>query len=176
MHNIWFTSDQHFGHKNILQFEPYHRPFATIEEMNETLIENYNNLVSDNDIVWHLGDFCFGKENLAIAGRLKGRKRLVLGNHDNYTSESYLQYFEKLYGCTFTHQFVLSHMPVHMRRSHRLFANIHGHLHSKVVKDEAGEPDDRYICVSVEQNNLKPFHYDEIFAKVKDLDFTKYTY
>lgn len=170
MPEVFFTSDQHFGHKNILRFEPYHRPFDTVEEMNETLIENYNNVVGRNDIVWHLGDFCFGKDNLAIAGRLNGHKKLVMGNHDTYQSSEYLKYFVKLYGCTFVHQFMLTHVPVRLTPN-TMYGNIHGHLHSKKIED-----DPRYICVSVEQTNLTPIHYDEIFERVKDMDFMKYNY
>lgn len=184
MPELFFTSDSHFGHKNILKFEPYHRPFKTIEEMNETLIDNHNKVVGRNDVVWHLGDFCFGKDNVHIAGRLNGHKKLVLGNHDAYQSAEYLKYFVKLYGCTFIHQFMLSHVPIRMTDD-TMYGNIHGHLHSKTVKKmkmvsgkmintEIDDP--RYICVSVEQTNLTPINYDEIFNRVKDLDFMKYNY
>ncbi len=104
MSNTWFTSDTHFGHTNILQFEPYHRPFETIKEMNEYLIHRWNDCVRPDDTIYHLGDFCFGKHNLALASRLQGKKRLVLGNHDSYANADYLRYFDKLYGAKFWEQ------------------------------------------------------------------------
>lgn len=55
--NIFFTSDTHFWHENIIKF--CNRPFSSVEEMNDTIIENWNKVVGENDIVFHLGDFVF---------------------------------------------------------------------------------------------------------------------
>ena len=96
MSEVYFTADSHFGHRGIITFpatKPY-RPFTTIEEHDEALIEKWNSVVQPKDIVFHLGDFCFGKRHIQIAGRLNGNKRLVMGNHDMYASEEYLKYFE----------------------------------------------------------------------------------
>lgn len=54
---IWFTSDTHFGHNNIMKF--CQRPWKTVEEMDNALIQNWNSVVGENDIVFHLGDFAF---------------------------------------------------------------------------------------------------------------------
>ena len=54
---IWFTSDTHFGHKNILKF--CKRPWDTVEEMVEGLIQNWNRVVGKDDLIFHLGDFAF---------------------------------------------------------------------------------------------------------------------
>jgi len=80
--NLWFTSDTHFCHENVLRFSS--RPFKDVREMNETLIRNWNETVSENGIVFHLGDFCMGssKEWNDILSRLNGRIYLILGNHD----------------------------------------------------------------------------------------------
>ena len=101
MIETWFTSDHHFGHKNILEYEKEARPFKTIEEMNETLIERWNSVVQPHHLVYHLGDFCFGKKNMDIAARLNGKKKLVMGNHDTYPTADYLRYFDQLYGVIF---------------------------------------------------------------------------
>jgi len=80
--NTFFTSDQHFGHKNICRFAD--RPFKSVEEMNEALIEEHNAVVKPSDVVWFLGDFAFMPPDATkrILRRLNGQKNLVLGNHD----------------------------------------------------------------------------------------------
>jgi len=80
--NVFFTSDTHFYHTNIIEF--CNRPFKNMEDMNETLIANWNKAVGPDNIVFHLGDFClgnFGKWN-RILDRLNGKIHLILGNHD----------------------------------------------------------------------------------------------
>lgn len=78
----FWISDTHFGHKNIIEY--CDRPFKSVSHMNETLIENWNNVVSDEDTVYHLGDVALGPwdEWDGILTRLNGRKILVVGNHD----------------------------------------------------------------------------------------------
>ena len=78
----WFTSDYHFYHRNILKYTT--RPCATVEEMNEFLIKNHNSVVSKHDMVYHLGDLCFGsrEQKLEILNRLNGQFHIILGNHD----------------------------------------------------------------------------------------------
>lgn len=79
---MFFTSDTHFYHTNIIDF--CKRPFKEIEEMNETLIANWNKTVGPNDIIFHLGDFCLGDSEKwnRILDRLNGNIYLILGNHD----------------------------------------------------------------------------------------------
>lgn len=79
---IWFTSDTHYWHKNVIKY--CNRPFSSVEEMNETLISNYNNVVSQEDTVYFLGDVIFGgtTKARAIIERLNGEKHLIIGNHD----------------------------------------------------------------------------------------------
>lgn len=85
MNKIWFTSDTHFGHKNILKFCPNTRLGATAQEMDEILIRNWQNTVAPGDIVYMLGDvfFCDAVRALTIMARLPGQKHLIYGNHDN---------------------------------------------------------------------------------------------
>lgn len=80
--HTFFTSDTHFGHANIIRF--CKRPFENVEEMNEALIENWNKVVSDDDTVFHLGDFAFGGSGLwnSVIPRLNGQIYLIIGNHD----------------------------------------------------------------------------------------------
>lgn len=81
MHMIWFTSDQHFGHRNIIKYSG--RPYSDTIEMDLALIQNYNRVVAKDDIVYHLGDLSLDTNNLkTIIPQLKGHKILLPGNHD----------------------------------------------------------------------------------------------
>lgn len=79
MTQTFFTSDTHFGHRRIIELA--HRPFASVEEMDETMIERWNAKVRPGDRVFHLGDFAFVPADPILA-RLNGEKHLILGNHD----------------------------------------------------------------------------------------------
>ncbi len=193
MIETWFISDHHFGHAKILEYEKEARPFSSLEAMHEFMITQWNMCVSKQDIVYHLGDFCFGKRWLPIADRLNGKKRLVLGNHDTYSIAEYAKYFEKVYGMFHWRQCVLSHIPVHPDNlASRWLLNIHGHLHSKRVKKMVNETfqlktsidllpltflkpgweeeDRNYFNVSCEQNHLTPIHSSIIMDRLKELN------
>ena len=95
---IWFIGDSHFNHRMII---PYcNRPFATVSEMNKTLIDNWNKVVRKEDKVIMNGDFALsGKDKIIEIGQqLNGRKTLVLGNHDGASLKTYYEAgFEKEY-------------------------------------------------------------------------------
>ena len=79
----WYTSDHHFGHRNIIGY--CDRPFADVEEMNIAMVERWNGLVGDDDEVWVIGDVALGDLHANLAehvARLRGHKILVPGNHD----------------------------------------------------------------------------------------------
>lgn len=82
MKETWWTSDWHFNHERIIEL--CQRPFGSVEEMNETIIENHNKLVRPGDEVFVLGDVALGKisEFPALVQRMNGRKYLIPGNHD----------------------------------------------------------------------------------------------
>ena len=161
MSETWFISDTHFGHANILEYERKARPFENLSEMHEAIIERWNNVVHKFDKVFHLGDFCFGRDNVSIAARLNGQKRLIMGNHDVYSAAEYLTYFHSIHGVMYWNKCVLSHIPLHTSMMDtRTLVNIHGHLHSKTMNDE------RYFNVSCERNNLTPINADEIWRKI----------
>lgn len=81
---VWFTSDTHFGHGNVIKYS--NRPFASVEEMEYELIRRWNEVVKPGDTIYHLGDVAFISKPeplVKIISQLKGQKHLVLGNHDN---------------------------------------------------------------------------------------------
>lgn len=81
---VWFTSDTHFGHVNILKFNAEQRPFKDTDHMDEEIIRRWNAVVSPKDTVYHLGDIALGPidKSLPKIARLNGHKIAVLGNHD----------------------------------------------------------------------------------------------
>ncbi len=78
----FYIADCHFGHSSVLNFD--HRPFADTQQMEEAMVMLWNAAVLKDDMVYILGDFCFGKadEWLRLLRKLKGRKVLIAGNHD----------------------------------------------------------------------------------------------
>ena len=83
----WFTADQHFGHKNIIEY--CDRPFKTVEQMDEQLIYNHNFLVGPKDEVYHLGDFTMANTSMAkdYLDQLNGTHYHITGNHDRKNME-----------------------------------------------------------------------------------------
>lgn len=135
----FFTSDTHFFHKNILKYNPKTRPWANVEEMNEALVEAWNSTVSKGDVVYHLGDFSFGRpeETEKILERLNGTIRLVRGNHDPMHGHGYTalrkrcewirDYYEMRHGDA---RLVLMHFPLAVwNRNHHGAIMLHGHSH-----------------------------------------------
>jgi len=79
---IWFTSDHHFGHANVIKY--CRRPFESLHHMHRVLIDKWNAVVADGDVVYHLGDFAMGDPALwfQYCQALHGTKILIRGNHD----------------------------------------------------------------------------------------------
>lgn len=80
MTKVFFTADQHFGHKRIIELA--NRPYASVEAMDEDMIVKWNEVVGKDDLVYHLGDFAFA-DHTPYLQRLNGWKRLIRGNHDH---------------------------------------------------------------------------------------------
>lgn len=91
---ILFTADTHFGHRNIIRY--CNRPFYSVEEMDETLINNWNKVVDKEDVVFHLGDFAVGGAALwsNLLQRLNGKVYLIMGNHDVHTIDKGFEGFQ----------------------------------------------------------------------------------
>ena len=94
---VFFTSDSHFCHEAIIKY--CERPFKSVEEMNEAIIENWNSVVGPKDIVFHLGDFGLGpSEKLKdIFQRLNGEIYLIMGNHDFRQTKGVLSMFREVH-------------------------------------------------------------------------------
>jgi calcineurin-like phosphoesterase family protein len=158
---IFFIADTHFGHGNIIKYE--NRPFQDIYEMDHVLIENWNKVVNQGDEVFVLGDFSFyGKDKTkTICGSLKGRKTLIMGNHDTKTPDFYLECgFENVsrYPIIFNDFWMLSHEPLYIN-GNMPYANIFGHVHSsKVYADYSKQS----FCACVERTEYTPVEFSRI--------------
>lgn len=167
MSRTFLISDTHFGHSNILTFKrddgtPL-RPFSSVEEMDEVMINNWNSVVGKKDKVYHLGDLLFSNRKLQeVMPRLNGTKVLIKGNHDNLKLSQYAQFFKDVRAYHVLDKMVLSHIPIHLNSLERWRANLHGHLHSNLINDK------RYINLSVEQINYTPIDFEEIRERVKN--------
>lgn len=178
MSNTFIVSDTHFNHANILNFTNYAgekvRPeFDSVEAMNEHMIDRWNSVVTDKDIVYHLGDVHFGasaneKSNRSILSRLRGRKYLCLGNHDNPADPTLYEYFKKVTFWNYLkeHDVSLSHIPLHEStmsegKGGNKTLNIHGHIHRNPP------PTGRHINVSVEWVNYTPVEITSILKNYR---------
>lgn len=169
IHEKWFISDTHFFHSNILKFtgddgKRIREPFNSLEEMHETMIQNWNSLVKDNDYVYHLGDVTFRYDGAFnnLMSRLKGQKRLIVGNHDKLKNPALHIHFEKIElwkgfsdkeaGVAFT----ASHFPLPEYMLRNGCHNAHGHIHQNKSREA------HQFNLSVENINYTPMHIDEL--------------
>ena len=169
---IYFTSDLHFWHKNAITYTS--RPFETVEEMNEKLVENWNRTVHKNDEVYILGDVTMVKPNRAseIIARLKGRKYLLMGNHDYFAREKqfdpascgieWVKMYHEMHWQNRT--FVLCHYPFASwnKDSHGSY-NLHGHIHSSPDYNLLNKGNGRRkYDVGVDANSFTPVSLEQI--------------
>lgn len=175
MSNYFLISDLHLGHENSLNFKRADglplRPFSSVEEMDETIIDNWNKVVKPEDKVAVLGDVVINKKHLHKVGRLNGKKSLIMGNHDMLSIELMSQYFYKIYGAKEHDSCILTHIPVHTNQLERFSANIAGHSHSNYVMDSTGKNRDyRYYNVSVDCSdmNFTPKSWEDIKKELRD--------
>lgn len=158
MSKVWFTSDHHFGHKRIIELAK--RPFASVEEMDEAMIERWNARVAPGDLVYHLGDFAFA-DHTPYLERLKGQKRLVVGNHDHSNRVNKAKGWstiDSLLHITVTDTpLVLCHYAMRVwSRSHHGAIHLYGHSHGNLPGDSQSSD------VGVDCWNFKPVSLEEI--------------
>ncbi len=133
---VWFTADHHFGHARIIELA--HRPFASVAMMDEVMIERWNERVAPGDTVYHIGDFAFADHNPYLS-RLKGQKRLILGNHDhsNRVKKAKWATVDSLLHVTVEDTpLVLCHYGLRVwNRSHYGALHFYGHSHGSLPGD-----------------------------------------
>lgn len=169
MHKQYFISDPHFGHYNIIKFTDNEgnvtRPFKTIEEMDDLIIENINKVVRVMDKLYILGDCVMNRRCLLTLDRINTKKRILIrGNHDIFKLKDYLPYFKDIraYKVMPKHDIIFSHIPIHScQLEGRFNFNIHGHMHHKKIDDP------RYFNICPEQIGYEPIDLETILEEKK---------
>ncbi len=188
--NIWFTSDTHYGHKNICRgttswtdADRLTRDFKTLEQMNAAIVDNINAYVQQDDILFHLGDWSFGGLHNVIAFRNQivcQNVHLVLGNHDQHIErdhnnlkhlfssvQQYLELDVRMYDdpikqtkLVMKQEFVLMHYPIQSWNQMN-YGSIHLHGHVHLPPHlRLGKG--KMMDVGVEGNDLKPISLLEV--------------
>ena len=170
MSNIFFIGDTHFGDKQIVNFSKPRDYFSSYSEMEETIINNWNSVISKKDEVWILGDICITKKSLGILKKLNGTHKAVLGNHDTFRLRFYYEHFKFVSGAYKMYikgvKCILTHIPIHteqLEEGSRYTMNVHGHLHCYSYDDL------RYFNVNADQINLVPVPLEVLEKRVEDL-------
>lgn len=172
----FFISDTHFEHINVIKY--CNRPFNTVEEMNEAMIEKWNKKVGPFDTVYIIGDFVWKKSRVPYyAERLNGKKILIIGNHDETWTRKkehpnfacFDEVVDYKFDTVSEHPVTLCHYPmVEWRNSRkddapRLGYLIHGHIHNNYSEEY------RYMLrhhnalnAGADVNNLEPVTFEEL--------------
>jgi calcineurin-like phosphoesterase family protein len=183
MSRLFLTSDLHLGHFNIIKY--CNRPFKSLQQMDETLIRNWNERIKPEDWVIYLGDFCFkntsgGKEGEGVnknhevyLKQLNGRKTFIRGNHDrnngfkSHIMNLVLEFSHKLIYCT--------HRPQDINLDYKI--NLVGHVHEKwlwkyMYEDYENQTGIKGIMINVgvDQWNFYPVEMQEILSKIAQIE------
>lgn len=183
---IWFTADPHYNHQNILKYCPQSRPFARIGAMNKAIIRNINAKVKPGDTLYILGDLGFGNKEqvVELVKQLNGDKFLILGNHDNFTDEQYLEmgfidwcYYMVLSGNDQHRPIVMAHDPVNTMFTSRMFKFdngthpilLHGHVHDSSEFSRDDVTCDISINVGVDVWEMQPVSLHDIHKREREI-------
>lgn len=177
MSNVFFTSDTHFYHEQDFLYKP--RGFSCMEEMNEAIVERWNSVVREGDIVWHLGDVLMGHYDKSILKRLNGTICYIGGNHDTLRKIAEIESGKSQPRATWPTSELLKfgklsvfacHYPVLTANFDEKHFNqhviaLHGHTHQK---SNWMYPDNPFLYhVGLDSHDCYPVHIDEIIADVR---------
>ncbi|MEL6733598.1 MAG: phosphoesterase [Bacteroidota bacterium] len=175
MKQIFFTSDHHFGHKNIIKF--CDRPFESVEEMDRVLIERWNEKIQPEDDVYYLGDFALSKDAEYVADildQLNGTKYLIVGNHESaalncrkkfkWTKEYHELKVKDPDRKNGVQRIMLFHYAMRVwRGDHRGNWQLYGHSHGTLPD----KPNKLAFDVGVDAHDFYPLSYQEVKAIMK---------
>ncbi|MBR1455153.1 MAG: metallophosphoesterase family protein [Lachnospiraceae bacterium] len=173
---IYYIADTHFWHSNIIRIND--RPFSSIEEMNKTIIDNWNSRVTKNDIVYIVGDFGFKAQDelVKIASILNGNKTLIEGNHDSkiVKNEQFRSKFSEICQMKIINDngrtVHLCHYPIiewygYFRDAYLVYGHVHNNTTNKTFEIMKNEP--RALNAGVDITGFMPLTLDELIVANK---------
>ena len=177
MLNTFFIADWHYGHANIIAYD--NRPFKSVDEMNEELINRWNGKVSKDDLVYILGDmfWCKSSEAVPILKKLNGTKFLVKGNHDRSNDGAFKREFAKINEYmeieVDDRKLVLCHYPIPFFKNHTRdgWSHLYGHVHSSFEYNMT-----EHIRSQIVDLYEKPCRMFNVGAMMPWMDYTPRTY
>jgi len=197
--NLYFTSDTHYGHSNICRAttnwtdaDSVTRDFKSLDHMNDTIVNNINEIVGENDVLIHLGDWSFGGfDNIAeFRSRIVCKNiHLTYGNHDHHirrnkediqsifsSTQDYMQLdvrrpSNKGKGLMDKFSFICMHFPIASWDSMNAnMMHLHGHTH---LPKHLRIADGRAMDVGTDGNDLQPISLDEVISLLKNQPIKK---
>ncbi len=160
---FWFTSDEHYGHEKVIEYN--NRPFVNNHEMSKQLIQNFNEVVTSQDITIHAGDFCWLNKKKDVytqyVSKLNGNHIFLIGSHDHWQPSSGRYIWRKrIKG----HLIFVCHYAMRTwESSHYNSWQLFGHSHGRLVLES------KQYDIGVDNNNYFPVSFD----KIKDIMKTK---
>ena len=171
MARIFLIADTHLGDDIIIKLE--NRPFKNSKEQTDSIVEKWNSVVNEDDIVYVVGDFLHigcDSYHMEQAKKLNGKKYLVRGNHDTESDEFYISEcgFAKVYDHPIIVDdfWILSHEPMYINK-YFPYANIFGHVHDNPSYATFSS---RHYCICVERTDYTPITFDAVKATVMEED------
>jgi calcineurin-like phosphoesterase family protein len=171
--STFFTGDTHFGHKNIIKY--CNRPFSSVEEMDQQIIKRWNSKISKKDLVFHVGDFCFGDRDSDFDKyfyALNGRIIFIKGNHDSLAwknKDKFESFCAGYYEAKIDNQIiVLNHYAMRVwNKAHYGTWHLYGHSHGMLPSDINSLSMD---C-GVDTHNFYPWSFEEVKEVMKKKEF-----
>ena len=180
--NLFFTSDTHFNHTNIMKF--CNRPWTNVNDMNDELINNWNSVVNKDSTIFHLGDFAWGNNWMPFLNKLNGKKILIIGNHDLKNKDAYaiehgFEYVtQQLYINVEHRKIYLNHVPMlcyggTYRKDDDKVYQLFGHVHSGPNSNTGLDYERLKMLfptqydVGVDNNNFTPISWNEVNNKIQ---------
>lgn len=170
--NVFFTSDSHLQHKNIIKY--CNRPFKTVRDMDSALVKNWNAVVGPEDIVFHAGDFCFGSKTswAYLLDALNGTKYLAAGNHDvNITPDKFVDVQQRfnirIMGdpeiASDGQRITVDHYPMlSWYQSHRGSWQLYGHVHGGLSNKGEMRTTPNQLDIGVDVHSFEPISYETV--------------
>lgn len=166
---IWITADHHFGHVNIIRH--CSRPFRDVTHMDEEMIARWNERVAPDDLVYHLGDFCYRSSSVPerYLARLNGKVVLVAGNHDTERVRRVFAESHDILTTTCRDRLVfMCHYPMRSwRGSNRGSVHCHGHCHGSLTEEG------RSMDVGVDTNDFYPYELEAVVERLSAIPLAR---